>query len=70
MNNPDKVIDALTEKIERLENDVLFARLERDRMKTELAKMQEKMQEKMHPVRLPNIHKETRPAAEKAEEIR
>lgn len=66
MNNPDKVIDALTEKIERLENDVLFARLERDRMKTELAKMQEKM----HPVRLPNIHKETRPAAEKAEETR
>ena len=47
------------EKIERLEKDLSSAL-------TELAQYKNKM----HAVRVPNIHKETRPAAEKAEEIR
>ena len=55
MKNPDKVIDALTEKIERLERDLLFAKLERDQLKKTL-----EQHDKVN----------TRPAAEKAEEIR
>lgn len=81
MKNPEKVIEILTEKVAQLESELWLARYELEQAKKKIEQLEQMKKQTVVKVdgrlndksikQLKNaLEKETRPAAEKAEEMR